>query len=151
MTKVLVVDDEANLRKVLGAMLRREGYEVTLAQDGEVGLNELKRNGADIVVTDLVMPKIGGMELLKAVHELSPDVPVIIVTAHGTVDSAVEAIKLGAFDYITKPFAHAELSQVIKKAAKTHASSQSSVHPDGRSRAQLIGDSSHMEEIYRII
>jgi nitrogen regulation protein NR(I) len=154
MTKVLVVDDEANLRKVLGAMLRREGYEVTLAQDGEVGLNELKRNGADIVVTDLVMPKIGGMELLKAVHELSPDVPVIIVTAHGTVDSAVEAIKLGAFDYITKPFDQAELAAVIAKAARTHDLTQRSARAgadERTARAAMIGDASQMQEVFKII
>ncbi|HEY8208531.1 MAG TPA: sigma-54 dependent transcriptional regulator [Myxococcaceae bacterium] len=154
MTKVLVVDDEANLRKVLGAMLRREGYEVTLAQDGEVGLNELKRNGADIVVTDLVMPKIGGMELLKAVHELAPDVPVIIVTAHGTVDSAVEAIKLGAFDYITKPFDQAELSAVIAKAARTHDLTQRSARAGADERAArlaIIGDAPQMQEVFKII
>jgi two-component system, NtrC family, response regulator AtoC len=154
MTKVLVVDDEANLRKVLGAMLRREGYEVTLAPDGEVGLNELKRNGADIVVTDLVMPKLGGMELLKAVNELAPDVPVIIVTAHGTVDSAVEAIKLGAFDYITKPFDQDELSAVIAKAARTHDLTQRSARAGAEERAtrlSIIGDSPQMQDVFKII
>jgi len=154
MTKVLVVDDETNLRKVLGAMLRREGYEVTLAQDGEVGLNEFKRNGADIVVTDLVMPKFGGMELLKAINELAPDVPVIIVTAHGTVDSAVEAIKLGAFDYITKPFDQAELSAVIAKAARTHDLTQRNARASAEERAarlSIIGDSPQMQDVFKII
>jgi len=154
MTKVLVVDDEANLRKVLGAMLRREGYEVTLAQDGEVGLNEFKRNGADIVVTDLVMPKFGGMELLKAINEQAPDVPVIIVTAHGTVDSAVEAIKLGAFDYITKPFDQAELSAVIAKAAKTHDLTQRNARGGAEERAarlSIIGDSLQIQDVFKII
>src|SRR5207248_2732527 len=115
MAKVLVVDDEANLRKVLAAMLRRDGFDVTVAADGDQGLAEFQKNGADIVVTDLVMPKLGGLELLRAVNNLDPEVPVIIITAHGTVDSAVEAIKLGAFDYITKPFDQTELSQVIQK------------------------------------
>src|SRR5215471_21547379 len=108
MAKVLVVDDEANLRKVLATMLRRTGYEVTVAADGEQGLAEFQKSGADIVVTDLVMPKLGGVELLKAINVDHPEVPVIIITAHGTVDSAVEAIKLGAFDYITKPFDQSE-------------------------------------------
>ncbi len=115
MAKVLVVDDEANLRKVLAAMLRRDGYDVTVAADGEQGLAEFHKNGADIVVTDLVMPKAGGMEVLRAVNAANPDVPVIIITAHGTVDSAVEAIKAGAFDYITKPFDQAELSAVDRQ------------------------------------
>src|SRR5262245_53881161 len=134
MTKVLVVDDEANLRKVLGAMLRREGYDVTLAADGEVGLHEFQKNGADIVVTDLVMPKFGGLELLKAVNALAPDVPVIIVTAHGTVDSAVEAIKQGAFHYVTKPYEKDELRAVIAMAARTHDLTQHTA------RQSIIGE-----------
>src|SRR5262245_16906697 len=134
MTKVLVVDDEANLRKVLGALLRSEGYEVSLAADGEMGLNEFRKNGADIVVTDLVMPKFGGMELLKAINDLAPDVPVIIVTAHGTVDSAVEAIKRGAFDYITKPYDKDELRAVIAMAARTHDLTQHTA------RQSIIGE-----------
>src|SRR5712692_261071 len=75
MAKVLVVDDEANLRKVLAAMLRRTGYEVTVAADGEQGLAEFQKSGADIVVTDLVMPKVGGMEILRSVNASNPDVP----------------------------------------------------------------------------
>jgi two-component system, NtrC family, response regulator AtoC len=151
MTKVLVVDDEANLRKVLATLLRRNGYDVTVAADGEQGLAEIEKNGADIVVTDLVMPKVGGLELLKTLNASRPEVPVIIITAHGTVDSAVEAIKLGAFDYITKPFDQAELSMVIAKAAKTHTIASNSVHPDGRTRSALIGDSLQMQEVYKVI
>ena len=124
MAKVLVIDDEANLRKVLAALLRRDGYDVTIAEDGEMGLAEFQKNGADVVITDLVMPKLGGMEVLRAINAADPEVPVIIITAHGTVDSAVEAIKLGAFDYITKPFDQAELSNVVAKAIRTHESAQ---------------------------
>src|SRR5690606_18922842 len=112
---VLVVDDEINLRKVLGATLRREGYEVVLADDGEEALARFSEGGIDIVVSDLVMPKIGGFEVLRHVTEKDPTVPVILITAHGTVDSAVSAIKTGAFDYITKPFDQTELRQVIAK------------------------------------
>jgi two-component system response regulator AtoC len=151
MAKVLVVEDESNLRKVLATMLRRTGYDVTVAEDGEQGLAELNKNGADIVVTDLVMPKLGGLELLKAVNASQPDVPVIIITAHGTVDSAVEAIKLGAFDYITKPFDQTELQAVIAKAAKTHDIAQTAPRPDGKSRLAIIGESPHMQEIFKIL
>ncbi|MBX5483498.1 MAG: sigma-54-dependent Fis family transcriptional regulator [Myxococcaceae bacterium] len=151
MAKVLVVEDEPNLRKVLGALLRREGYEVTIAENGEMGLAEFDKNGADVVITDLVMPKVGGMEVLRGINERTPDVPVIIVTAHGTVDSAVEAIKLGAFDYITKPFDQAELQAVIAKAARTHESAQRNVKPDGRLRSAIVGQSAQMQEIFRII
>jgi two-component system, NtrC family, response regulator AtoC len=132
-------------------MLRRDGYDVTVAQDGEQALAEFQKNGADIVVTDLVMPKLGGLELLKAVNAANSDVPVIIITAHGTVDSAVEAIKLGAFDYITKPFDQSELSAVIAKAAKAHAIAQRSVRADARARSAIIGDSPQMQEVFKII
>ncbi|HME91891.1 MAG TPA: sigma-54 dependent transcriptional regulator [Myxococcaceae bacterium] len=151
MAKVLVVDDEANLRKVLATMLRRTGYEVTVAADGEQGLAEFQKSGADIVVTDLVMPKVGGMEILRAVNASSPDVPVIIITAHGTVDSAVEAIKLGAFDYITKPFDQAEIQAVIAKAARTHDAAQANIRSDGKTRAAIVGESAQMHEIFKII
>ncbi|MBX7115643.1 MAG: sigma-54 dependent transcriptional regulator [Myxococcaceae bacterium] len=151
MSRVLVVDDEANLRKVLAAMLRKDGYEVTVAADGEQALAEFQKNGADVVVTDLVMPKLGGMELLKAVNAQRGDVPVIIITAHGTVDNAVEAIKRGAFDYITKPFEHAEIQAVVAKAARTQAANQDRVGPEGKARNAIIGDSPEMHEIFKII
>jgi two-component system, NtrC family, response regulator AtoC len=151
MARVLVVDDEANLRKVLAAMLRKEGYEVTLAADGEQGLAELAKNGADVVVTDLVMPKVGGLEVLKGSLALNPEVPVIIITAHGTVDSAVEAIKLGAFDYVTKPFEQSEIKQVIEKAAKTRDLSRSNIPGDEKSRAALVGASPAMQEVFKVI
>ncbi|ATB47878.1 sigma-54-dependent transcriptional regulator [Corallococcus macrosporus] len=151
MAKVLVIDDEANLRKVLAAMLRRDGFDVTVAENGEQGLAEFHKNGADIVVTDLVMPKVGGMEVLGTIRAANPDVPVIIITAHGTVDSAVDAIKAGAFDYITKPFDQAELSSVVAKAAKTNESARRSVRPDVKARAAIIGDSATIQEVYKII
>ncbi|MBZ4418589.1 sigma-54 dependent transcriptional regulator [Myxococcus sp. RHSTA-1-4] len=151
MAKVLVIDDEANLRKVLAAMLRRDGFDVTVAENGEQGLAEFHKNGADIVVTDLVMPKVGGMEVLSTVRAANPDVPVIIITAHGTVDSAVDAIKAGAFDYITKPFDQSELSSVVAKAAKTNESARRSVRPDLKARAAIIGDSPQIQEVYKII
>jgi DNA-binding NtrC family response regulator len=149
--RILIVDDEANLRKVLAAMLRKEGYEVAIAQDGEQALAEVEKNGADVIVTDLVMPRLGGMELLKAVQATRPDVPVIIITAHGTVDSAVEAIKLGAFDYITKPFEQSELQAVVAKAVRTQEANQGHVTPVGRARSNIIGVSTQIQDIYKII
>jgi len=98
-----------------------------------------------------VMPRLGGMDILKSVNASDPDVPVIIITAHGTVDSAVEAIKLGAFDYITKPFDQAEIQSVIAKAARTHDIAQRNVRVDGRARAAIVGQSPQMQEIFKII
>jgi two-component system, NtrC family, response regulator AtoC len=150
MAKVLVIDDEANLRKVLAALLRRDGYDVTIAEDGEMGMAEFQKNGADAVITDLVMPKLGGMEVLRAVNAADPEVPVIIITAHGTVDSAVEAIKLGAFDYVTKPFDQTELSNVLAKAVRTHETARRSARGE-RGRPALVGESGAMQEVLKII
>jgi nitrogen regulation protein NR(I) len=150
-SRVLVVDDEANLRKVLSAMLRKEGYEVAMAENGEVAQAEFEKNGADVVITDMVMPKLGGLDLLKAVHSTRPEVPVIIITAHGTVDSAVEAIKMGAFDYITKPFEQAEIQAVVAKAARTQEANQAHVPPEGKARSSITGESSQVQELFKII
>ena len=102
--RILVVDDESNLRKVLAGLLRREGYEVDTAEDGAEAWDMLVDDDYAAVVTDLRMPNLDGMSLLKRIAQRSPELPVIIVTAHGTIDTAVEAVKLGAFDFITKPF-----------------------------------------------
>ncbi|MFO0598612.1 MAG: sigma-54 dependent transcriptional regulator [Myxococcaceae bacterium] len=151
MSRILVVDDEANLRKVLAAILRKDGYEVAVAEDGEQAMAEFEKNGADVIISDLVMPKLGGMDILTRVRAARQDVPVIIITAHGTVDSAVEAIKLGAFDYITKPFEHAEIRAVVAKAARTQEANQGHVAPDGSARKSIVGAGSRMDEIFKII
>ena len=141
--RVLVVEDEPNLRRVLAAMIERAGFHAVTANDGEDGLRRLDDSFA-AVVTDLRMPKVDGMTLLKQARVRCPDVPVIMITAHGSVDNAVEAVKAGAFDYIEKPFEHDHLLQVIEKAVSTHdlASEDARVHElpagaDGRSR--LVG------------
>jgi nitrogen regulation protein NR(I) len=146
---VLIVDDELNIRRVLAAMLKREGYEVTTASDGEQALGVLQKSPTHVVVTDLVMPRLGGMDLLKKVRDDFPDVPVIMITAHGTVDSAVTALKAGAFDYITKPFEQEELRKVIAKAARAHDLERQNVHGEGG--PALIGHSSAMRNVYEVI
>jgi two-component system response regulator AtoC len=154
-TKVLVVDDEANLRKVLSATLRREGYDVAVAADGEQALQLFDQGGVDVVVSDLVMPRLGGFELMKHVLERAPEVPVILITAHGTVDSAVTAIKAGAFDYVTKPFEQDELRRVIATAARTRELSRQNVvagpADGGPTPARIVGSSEAIQEVYRVI
>src|SRR5258708_7177167 len=151
--RILVVDDEQSLRKVLTATLQREGYEVQVAVDGEEALAALDRDGADVVVTDLVMPRMDGLSLLRKVVASHPDVPVIVVTAHGKVDSAVEAMKAGAFDFVTKPFENAELKAIIAKAARQSDLNARNVVPDETERrfTEIIGKGQRMVELQQII
>jgi nitrogen regulation protein NR(I) len=151
---VLIVDDELNIRRVLAAMLKREGYDVTAAADGEQALAVLQKTPVHVVVTDLVMPRLGGMDLLRRASADFPDVPVIVITAHGTVDSAVQALKAGAFDYITKPFEQSELAKVIAKAARAHELEQQNVHGASEVEGEkppLVGGSPAMRHIYEIV
>ena len=155
--RVLVVDDEQNLRKVLAATLQREGYEVQVAQDGEEALAALERDGADVIVTDLVMPRMDGLTLLRRVVARHPDVPVIVVTAHSRVDRAVEAMKAGAFDFVAKPFEHAELKAIIAKAARQSDENAKNVVPEARQEGsarkftEIIGRGARMQELQQII
>src|SRR5580704_3670365 len=117
--QVLIVDDEPNLRKILSHQLSRDGYDVLTAEDGEQGLALLREHHIDLVITDLKMPKVDGMTLLKKALEEEPDLPVILITAHGTIDTAVETLKAGAVDFVTKPFDKDEVRQIVSKALKT--------------------------------
>jgi two-component system response regulator AtoC len=120
--RVLVVDDEPNLRKVLGALLTQAGHEIVTEADGESGLARVKsspRGTFDVVITDLRMPGMDGMQLMRAILDEDPSLPVIILTAHGTVDTAVEAVKGGAFDFIEKPFDRDQIDKILAKAIAT--------------------------------
>ena len=104
MEKILVVDDERGLREVLSIMLKRAGYAVTEASDGDEAIGHMSKEIFDLVITDLRMPKVDGMAVLKAVKSSSPETVVLVITAFATADSAVDAMKQGAYDYLTKPF-----------------------------------------------
>lgn len=150
--QVLVADDEPNLRRVLSAQLQRDGYDVHVVADGEEAIQALAEHHIDVVISDLRMPKVDGMALLKSIGETHPEIPVIMITAHGTVDTAVEALKLGAFDYVTKPFEQAEFRNVVAKAARTSELSLASAGPMGsRGRFGLIGESDAMKDVYNVI
>jgi DNA-binding NtrC family response regulator len=136
--QVLVADDEDNLRRVLKAQLQRDGYEVHCVADGEAVLEAMAEHHIDVLITDLRMPKLDGMEVLKSVSGRFPNVPVIMITAHGTVDTAVEALKLGAFDYVTKPFDRAEFRTVVGKAIRTRELSQEHVSGEGSSASPRL-------------
>jgi two-component system response regulator AtoC len=152
--QVLIVDDEPNLRKILSAQLSRDGYEVMTAEDGEQGLALLKEHHIDLVITDLKMPKVDGMTLLRKALELEPELPVVLITAHGTIDTAVEALKSGAFDFVTKPFDKDEVRQIVAKALKTRdlrAADATPVETGRGVRFGIIGDSPGIADLYAVL
>jgi DNA-binding NtrC family response regulator len=152
--RILVADDEANILRVLSTMLARGGYEVRTAPDGEAALSEFRRTSFDAVVTDLKMPRMDGMTLLREIVKTDPDVPVIIITAHGTVDTAVEALKTGAFDYVTKPFDRDELGAVIGKALRTRALRVSDLRVDPAESlfsGRIVGESQQIRAVKTLI
>jgi two-component system response regulator AtoC len=151
--KILIVDDEVNMRLVLKTMLKKAGYDVETAADGTEALALLRRHDITACVTDLRMPKLDGMGLLNRMVEEYPSIPVIIITAHGTVATAVDALKKGAFDYITKPFDQEELKNVIGKAVKTRVLSEEEVQlvPTELDRSEIVGTSGHMAKIFDVI
>src|SRR4051812_4184867 len=154
--KILVADDEQNLRRVLVALLRREGHEVVQAASG---LEAIERLGdVDVVVTDLRMPGADGMEVLRTASKNYPHVPVIMITAYGSVGQAVEAIKAGAFDYIEKPFEQDSIRTILDKAigqaAANRIAPRSTLYagePLATGRFGLVGSSDKMNEIFKVI
>lgn len=117
--RILVVDDEESIREFLEIMLKKEGYEITTAEDGQVALDLMKKKSFDMVISDMQMPNVTGMELLKKVKEQSPDIVFMMITAFATTETAVEAMKIGAFDYITKPFKIDEVRINIANALRS--------------------------------
>jgi DNA-binding NtrC family response regulator len=150
---VLLVDDERNMRRVLGALLRRDGHAVLEASDGAQALDLLAHEHVDAVVTDLRMPHLNGLEFLERAHQRQRGLPVILLTAYGTVGSAVEALKQGAFDYLTKPFDPEEVRQVVRKAVRTRALDESEARPasDEDPEDLLQGESEALAEVRRMI
>jgi DNA-binding NtrC family response regulator len=113
---VLIVDDDASFRRVLEYQLKQAGYDVLKAEDGKRALEIFAQNHCHAVLTDLDMPGLSGNELLNAIKQQSPDTPVVVITAYGTIDSAVEAMKAGAFHYLTKPLNHEVLLHTLDQA-----------------------------------
>lgn len=113
--KILIVDDEQNIRMTLKHCLKGEGYDIGMAVNGEEALEKIKSDDFDLVLLDIKMPGLSGMEVLKKLRDHENEVKVIMMTAYGTVERAVEAMKLGAIDFISKPFTPEEIREIIKK------------------------------------
>ena len=118
MAKILIVEDKASMAQMLKESLELEGYEVIIASDGADGIARIKERTADLVLTDLKLPKKNGIEVLKASRNESPLTPVIVMTAYGSIETAVNAMKLGAYDFITKPLDIDHLNLLIDRALK---------------------------------
>ncbi|MEN6355648.1 MAG: sigma-54 dependent transcriptional regulator [Armatimonadota bacterium] len=158
---ILVVDDEPNIRRVLEAVLTKEGHKVLTAENGRKGKEVLQKNtDVDVLISDLIMPDINGVELLAAAKEIVPGISVLMITAHGTIKSAVDAMKLGALDYIPKPFDLDEIKIVVKNALERRGMNQDSRpsaprHHTGKKTISkidnIVGSSPAMEEVLEMI
>ncbi len=149
--RILIVDDEPSIRKVLSAHLRKFGYEIDTAEDGAVAKEMLQSDPFNLVVSDLRMPNVDGLDLLGWTRDEYPGLPVILITAHGTVDTAVEALKRGAFDYITKPFDRDELHGIIAKALATEERNAQRLTAEPGNPFDIIGTAASMREVYKLI
>lgn len=118
-SRILVVDDEESIREFLEIMLKKEGYEITLAEDGQKAKDLLTKKTFDMIISDLQMPHVTGIELLKHVKESYPETVFMLITAFGTTETAVEAMKMGAYDYLTKPFKIDEVRLNIQNALRS--------------------------------
>ncbi|AEB08221.1 sigma-54-dependent transcriptional regulator [Desulfobacca acetoxidans] len=156
MDTILVVDDEKNYLLVMETLLAGAGYEVFTADSGETALELTRRNDLDLVVTDMKMPRMSGIELLEQLKQVYPDLPVIMMTAYGTVEKAVEAMKKGAFDYILKPFKNEEILLTIAKALELRhlLTENRRLRHDLEQRHRfdnIVGNSKAMQSIFAVV
>jgi DNA-binding NtrC family response regulator len=151
--KILLIEDDLRLAAILQKLLQREGYQVDLATRGDEGLARSREHPYDLVLTDLKLPGIDGLSLVAQMHASNPRLPIIIMTAHGTTETAIEATKLGAYEYLLKPCEPQELLDFIASAV---AHSQRMTEPvelgeAGEARFALVGSSRAMQDIYKQI
>jgi two-component system response regulator PilR (NtrC family) len=156
MSKILIIDDEQSMRDFLTIMLKREGYDVVTAENGGNALKAVQTEIFDLVISDVKMSGLNGIDVLRAVKEISPETVVIMITAYATAETAVEAMKLGAYDYITKPFKVDEIKLVIQKALeKGHLRKENILlRREIESRAgfaNFIGKSESMQKVFSLI
>src|SRR6201990_1379092 len=149
MSNILIIDDEKAIRKTLSEILSYEGYKIDEARDGEEGLKKVKEKEYDVILCDIKMPKLDGIEFLEKTKETSPDIPIIMISGHGTIETAVEAVKKGAYDYISKPPDLNRLLITIRNAMdKTSLVTETKVLKRKVARVQeMIGESAPIKKI----
>lgn len=154
---ILIVDDEPNIRRVLKAVFSKVGYSVLIADSGRKALEIISaERHLNVILCDLVMPDVNGIEVLKAVKEMDPNISVVMITAYGTINTAVEAMKLGALDYITKPFDMDEIKIIVRNAMEKNLLLQENEklrrELDSYSQTgDMIGISGGMKDVFRMI
>lgn len=153
---ILVVDDEINIRGALVTMLEKKGHQVRGVATAEEGLEQLEAAPAELVITDLRMPGIGGMEFLRRLKETWPDTEVVVMTAYGSIDTAVEAMRCGAYDYLTKPIDRERFPIVVDKALERHALTTENKQLRDRLETrmrfdQMVGESEPMQRVYSLV
>ena len=156
MARILVVDDEQSMRDFLRMMLEKQDYEVITSPSGTEALNEIRKSAVDLVITDIKMPDMGGIELLERVKKVNPETGVIVITAYGSHETAVEAMKLGAEDYITKPFDVDEFSIIIRRSLQRKQLAEENILlrrelQKEHSFESIIGKSRPMIELFKLI
>jgi nitrogen regulation protein NR(I) len=155
MSKILVIDDDEQLRKSFVKLLAEEDYSVKSTSSGEAGLTLIQTDVPDLVVLDMRLPGMNGLGTFEAIHEMEPKLPVIMMTAYGTTETAIEATKMGAFDYILKPFDVPNMLTVIAQALEAGRFMRSPVNmdavPNGTSGEAIIGRSPAMQDVYKAI
>ena len=127
--RILLVDDEANVRTVFSDILKKESYLVKEAKDGPEAIKAIDEETFDLALVDLRMPNMDGIEVLENIKKRKPEIPVIVYTGYGSITSAVEAMRKGAFDYLNKPFSPQQLKSNIKKALEGAGGEKSAVSP----------------------
>ena len=163
LASILVVDDEPIMQEILGDFLREEGYSIDIAGSGEEGVELAQKSSYDCAIVDLMMPGIDGIETMQKLREIDTSLPVIVVTAFASVESAVEAMKRGAFEYITKPFKNDEVLVVLQKAIRTRqlelevpqlkeeVKTLRKALKDKYSFENIVGKNRYMQEVYSLI
>ncbi len=154
MNKILIVDDEKNVISSFKKILTQEGYEIFTASNAEEGLSVFENNPINLVIMDIRMPKITGLEAFSKFKEIEPKTPIIIMTAYGTTETAIEAMRLGAYDYVIKPFEIPHMKDMIRKALEAGHIMKTEVTYEPKEEFKgdrIIGSSSKMQEIYKII
>jgi len=155
-TKIFIVDDELVMRKSLSGWLERDGYEVDTAESGEEAIEKLKETRFDVLLVDIKMEGISGLDVLKHVRENDPDVAVVMITAYGSISTAIEAIKNGAYDYLLKPFDPDELGVLIEKIVEQQAQARENLflkeqYKERTRFESMIGQSKPMQEVFNLI